>query len=106
MTEAETVVWSELRRRQMKCRIRRQHPIGPFIVDFVCIRHWSIFEIDGTQHFESSYDVARTAWLEARGFRVMRFWNHEVFLEIDGVMEAVHSALMEGLGVGRRIDGG
>ena len=89
MTEAETVVWNELRRRQAHCRFRRQHVIGPFVVDFVCLRHRLIVEIDGAQHFESRYDVARTTWLEEHGYSVMRFWNNEVLGNLEMVMTTI-----------------
>jgi len=89
MTEAETVVWTGIRRRQLACRFRRQQPIGPFVVDFVCLRHKWIFEIDGSQHYESSYDAARTRWLEAHGYTVMRFWNNEALGNLEMVLDTI-----------------
>ena len=71
-------------------RFRRQAPIGPYIVDFVCFENKRVIEVDGGQHAEQAdYDAARTAWLESQGFRVMRFWNNEVLQEMDAVREAV-----------------
>ncbi|HEX2152819.1 MAG TPA: endonuclease domain-containing protein [Acidimicrobiia bacterium] len=91
MTEAETVVWNQLRGRQLHCRFRRQHVIGPYIVDFVCMRHRWILEIDGSQHLESVYDDVRTRWLEDQGFVVMRFWNNEVLGNLEMVLITVAS---------------
>ena len=91
MTEAETVVWNELRRRHAHCRFRRQHVVGPFIVDFVCLRHRWILEVDGSQHFESAYDTARTRWLESNGFTVVRFWNNEVLGNLEMVLSTIAS---------------
>ncbi len=89
MTEAEAVVWAAVRRGQVGCRIRRQVPIGPFVVDFVCLRHRWIWELDGSQHFESRYDQGRTAWLEAHGFTVMRFWNNQVLGDMETVTDTI-----------------
>ncbi len=77
------------------CKFRRQQPIGKYIVDFVCVEKGLIVELDGGQHAQqASSDVERTAWLEAQGFRVIRFWNHEVLNEIDAVKEAIRGALL------------
>ena len=107
MTDAEQQLWHYLRNRAfVGFKFRRQHPIGPYVADFACVERRLVVELDGSQHLESTRDKCRDRWLESQGYRVLRFWNHEVFLEIDGVMEAVHSALMEGLGGKRRIDAG
>jgi very-short-patch-repair endonuclease len=89
MTEAEAVLWNQLRRLHMHCRFHRQQPIGPFIVDFVCKRHRLIVEIDGSQHFESRYDAARTRWLEDAGYTVIRFWNNEVLGNLEMVTATI-----------------
>ena len=94
-TEAEKVLWSELRYRQL-CgyRFRRQRPIGTYIVDFVCLESRLVIELDGGQHLESGcYDAARTSDLNGRGFSVIRFWNNQVLAEIEGVKEAILLAL-------------
>ncbi len=94
MTDAERRLWSVLRsRRLLGYKFRRQRPIGPFIVDFACIEHRLVVEADGGQHLESNYDARRTAWLEARGWRVMRFWNNDILANTEGVQEAVLMAL-------------
>ena len=97
-TDAERVLWSILRRRQvLGHRFRRQAPIGGYVVDFVCFENRLVIEVDGGQHVESaSYDAERTAWLEGEGFRVVRFWNNEVLRETDAVREAVFLAVRGG----------
>jgi very-short-patch-repair endonuclease len=71
-------------------KFRRQQPLGRFIVDFVCLDRNLIIEIDGGQHVEQrKEDAARDAWLRAEGFTVMRFWNHEVLQNIEGVLTTI-----------------
>jgi len=94
-TEAEQRLWYLLRDRRLDgFKFRRQHRIGPYYVDFVCHRAQLVVEADGGQHAtHASYDAARTHYLESRGLRVLRFWNHEVL----GDTEAVLDAVLEGL---------
>ncbi len=94
-TEAERMLWNHLRLRQFGGhKFRRQQPLGPYIVDFVCLEKKLIVEVDGGQHSEQvAYDKERSAWLEAQGFRVLRFWNHEVLKEIEVVKEVIAEAL-------------
>src|SRR5216683_1045181 len=67
MTDAERRLWSALRGRRLRgFKFRRQHRLGPFIADFVCVEHRLVIEADGGQHAESAVDARRTAWLEAR----------------------------------------
>lgn len=95
-TEAETWLWARLRSRQLEGhRFRRQAPIGPYIVDFCCFSQNLIVELDGGQHAESRADVLRTRWLQARGFRELRFWNHDVLANTEGVLETIREALRE-----------
>src|SRR5438132_8224031 len=77
MTEAEKRLWQMLRLRQTEgYRFRRQVPIGRFIADFVCHTARLIVEIDGGQHdLSSEEEASRTRFLEAEGYRVLRFWN-------------------------------
>jgi very-short-patch-repair endonuclease len=79
-TDAERKLWHLLRRKQVAgLRFRRQYPLGPYIVDFVCLPARLIIEVDGGQHADHvERDTMRTAWLESQGFRVIRFWNNEV----------------------------
>lgn len=95
MTEAERALWRHLRLRQVGgAKFRRQQPIGPYILDFVCFEKKLVIEVDGGQHSEQgAYDGERSAWLEAEGFRVLRFWNHDVLGQIEAVAEAIMEAL-------------
>jgi len=94
-TDAEARLWSVLRKRQIEdARLRRQAPIGPFVVDFVCLARRIVVEVDGGQHaWRQDRDAARTAWLESRGFEVLRFWNNEVLGNIEGVAAKIARAL-------------
>jgi len=68
-------------------KFRRQQPIGAYIVDFVCLEKKLIIELDGGQHTEQvEYDEKRSAWLRERGYRVLRYWNHEVLKATEVVM--------------------
>jgi very-short-patch-repair endonuclease len=94
-TDAERRLWSHLKLRQHDGkRFRRQATIGRFIVDFVCFETKLIIELDGGQHAtQVDYDENRTAWLNAQGFRVLRFWNFQVLEETEVVLEAIWNAL-------------
>jgi adenine-specific DNA-methyltransferase len=94
-TEAERALWARLRRRQVEgLRFRRQQPLGRYIVDFVCLERRLIVEVDGSQHLEQQgYDEARRRWLEAQGYRVLRFWNNQVLAQTDAVVETIAQAL-------------
>jgi very-short-patch-repair endonuclease len=95
MSGAESRLWYLLRRKQLGgIRFRRQQPIGPYIVDFVCLKKRIVIEFDGASHSETQgYDDARTAWLQVKGFRVLRFWNNDVLGNQDGVIEVILDAL-------------
>ena len=96
-TEAERALWTQLRKmRASGPRFRRQHPLGHYIVDFVCLEKKLILEIDGGHHNEDAvalHDADRTKWLENEGFRVLRFWNNEVISNLDGVFAVIDQAL-------------
>ncbi len=94
-TEAEQKIWYFLRNRQFeKFKFRRQHPIGVYIVDFVCLIEKLIIELDGRQHVERmAYDRRRTTTLSQKGFRILRFWNNNVFLNTNAVLEAILAEL-------------
>ena len=91
MTEAEKLMWSKLRGRRFDgIKFKRQKPIAGYIVDFVALDSKLIVEIDGGQHAErAAADAARTRVLEEAGYHVVRFWNHDVLRNIDGVLEAL-----------------
>jgi adenine-specific DNA-methyltransferase len=96
-TDAERALWRVLRSRQLSGhKFRRQQPLGPFVVDFVCLEARLVVEIDGGQHGEDrqlAYDSRRTVWLQNQNFRVLRFWNHEVLNQLDSVSELIEKAL-------------
>src|SRR5690348_12049513 len=95
MTDAERCLWAHLRRHQLAGRrFRRQFPVGPYIVDFICLEAKLVIEIDGGQHLASASDAVRSDWLEDQGFRVLRFWNHEVLIQTDDVLTAILGALV------------
>ncbi|HUD52081.1 endonuclease domain-containing protein [Parvibaculum sp.] len=96
-TDAEQRLWSRLRRNALGENFRRQHPIGHYIVDFVCLGHRLIVEADGGQHSQDRalHDIARTKWLESRGYKVLRFWNNDILANTDGVIELIVAALKE-----------
>nr|MBI2904052.1 endonuclease domain-containing protein [Chloroflexota bacterium] len=95
LTPAEAKIWAAVRNNQLGVKIRRQHPIGHFIADFCCAATKLVIEIDGDTHAEpgqAAYDAPRTAWLEERGHRVIRFTNHDVHHNLAAVLEAIHAA--------------
>jgi very-short-patch-repair endonuclease len=91
-TDAEALLWRHLRARRLDgLKFRRQHAIGPFIADLVCDECKLIVEADGGQHQEqAAADERRTAWLEARGYQVLRFWNNDILMNPAGVLEEIH----------------
>jgi len=94
-TEAEAKLWSRLRAHRMAgVQFRRQHAIGNYIVDFCSPRRKLVIELDGSQHLDQAeYDSERTKYLEAKGYRVLRFWNNEVINEIDAVLNVIWTEL-------------
>ena len=96
-TDAESVLWYHLRNRNFQnYKFRRQHILCGYIVDFVCLEKRLIIELDGGQHNEEKQiknDSVRTLKLADDGFLVLRFWNNEIFMNIDGVLEAIDEAL-------------
>lgn len=92
-TPEERLLWSRLRNRQLGAVFRRQQPLGFYFADFVCLEHKLVIELDGSQHAGSEYDAVRDAALQARGFRVLRFWNNEVRGNLNGVLERIAEAL-------------
>lgn len=90
-TAAELRFWYEVRDRRLGgLKFRRQHLIGVFIADFVCLERRLVIEIDGGQHADDVVrDAARDCVIAAEGFRVLRFWNHEVLTNMDGVARVI-----------------
>jgi len=96
-TDAEVALWSHLRAHRFAgFKFRRQHPCGPFILDFFCARRKLAIELDGGQHFEPTaqvYDARRTSYLASRGITVLRFATDLVFRETEAVLMAIAIAL-------------
>lgn len=91
MTDAENRMWYYLRNRRLAgYKFVRQHTIGKYIVDFICRNKKLIIEIDGGQHIDAAaYDIQRSMYLEALGYRILRVWNHEVFNNMEGVARQI-----------------
>jgi very-short-patch-repair endonuclease len=80
----------------LKTHFRRQTPIGPYIADFACLRARLLIELDGPPHsFEEKQqkDRLRDAWLQKEGYRVLRFWNQDVFDNVDSILDTIYAAL-------------
>jgi very-short-patch-repair endonuclease len=96
MTDAEWRLWYRLRAHRFEGhKFKRQVPIGRYVVDFACLHRKLVVEVDGGQHAESPSDRQRDDWLRANGFHVLRFWNHDVLGNTDGVLEMILSALAQ-----------
>jgi very-short-patch-repair endonuclease len=90
LTDAERQLWSILRNSQLGgAKFRRQQPIGPYIADFVCQDRRLIVEADGGQHADNLADGRRTAFLNHKGYRVLRFWNNDISGNLDGVAQTI-----------------
>ncbi len=96
-TDAERQLWYRLRGRRLEgFKFRRQFAIGSYVVDFACLERKLIVELDGGQHAEQiDHDELRTRLLEARRFRVLRFWNDEALRETEAVLEVILSELRQ-----------
>jgi very-short-patch-repair endonuclease len=96
-TDAEARLWRRLRHWPMHgTHFRRQVPLGPYVADFACMAARLVIEVDGSQHGEDKsilHDEARTRWLEAAGYRVIRFWNNDLVTNMDGVLESIYAAV-------------
>lgn len=97
-TSAERLLWSKLRNRQLEeLKFRRQEQIGRYIADFICFEKKLIIELDGGQHNEDVNkirDAERTKWLQKEGYQVLRFWDNEIFINLEGVLEKVRLNLL------------
>ena len=90
-TEAEKLLWKHLKAKQINGhKFRRQHPMGKFITDFICLEKKLVVELDGGQHvLNKEKDIERDKWFYNEGFEVLRIWNNEVFHNINGIMEVI-----------------
>jgi primosomal protein N' (replication factor Y) len=90
-TEAEKKLWSAIRDRRLEnLKFKRQFPIPPYIADFACSEKKLVIELDGGQHDEQSgEDRKRADYIESHGYRILRFWNNDLFINFDGVLETI-----------------
>src|SRR5262245_13130570 len=102
LTPAEQSLWTELRgRRFAGFKFRRQYTYGPFILDFFCVDAGLAVEVDGETHVGRELrDQQRAAWLEGRGLKVVRFYNHDLYDEKEVVLEAIYRECERRRGVG------
>ncbi len=98
-TDAERLLWTHLRRKQMDgLHFRRQTPIGPYFADFLCHEVKLIVELDGGHHGDAAqrdHDETRAFVLKEDGFEVLRFWNSEVFENMEGVLTSIRGAALK-----------
>jgi very-short-patch-repair endonuclease len=94
-TDAESQLWARLRARQLcGAKFRRQHAIGPFIADFCTVERGLVIELDGGQHAtQAQADQRRSVYLERSGYRVLRFWDNEVLMNMEAVLQRIFQAL-------------
>lgn len=100
-TDVERNLWARLKSKQIEgVKFRRQQPLGPYVVDFVCLEKKIVVEIDGGHHNEddvSLKDSDRAAWLVGEGYRVLRFWNNDVLNQMESVLEEIREAVLPSL---------
>ena len=96
-TEAEKILWFHLRNKNLQgIKFQRQFAIDVYVVDFVARKYNLVIELDGGQHNEESnkkYDETRTKFLEKQGYKVIRFWDNDLFENISGVLETILQAV-------------
>ena len=94
LTPAERKLWAVIRNDKLGVTFRRQHAIGNYIPDFVCIEKKLILELDGNQHLDQvEYDTERTKYFETLGYKVIRFWNNQIMKDINGVIKVIQFTL-------------
>ena len=96
-TEAEQRVWALLRNRQLNGKkFRRQHPIADYVLDFYCHECKLAIELDGEHHKQEKvkeYDAARTKFLNQSAIKILRFWNDEIAIDVDSVIQRITDML-------------
>lgn len=96
-TEAEKILWEEIRNNNLGIKFRRQHPIGNFVVDFCALKYKLVIEIDGSVHKSNDakeYDEMRTKVLEEEGIVLMRFWNSEIESNLFDVLTKIKEKII------------
>ncbi|OGI46096.1 hypothetical protein A2121_01965 [Candidatus Nomurabacteria bacterium GWB1_40_6] len=93
-TPQELKLWHFLRNKKLGVKFRRQHGIGPYVVDFYCKEHNLIIELDGAQHKdEKEYDKERDSYIETLGIKVLRLWNSEIDKNIKNVLQKIKDCI-------------
>jgi very-short-patch-repair endonuclease len=94
-TDEEKLLWERLRNRKFNgLKFRRQEAVGRFVADFICFEKKILIELDGSQHLEQKErDEERDLWFREQGYKVIRFWNHEVTEDVEGVLERIKQNL-------------
>ena len=99
MTPVEKKLWQHIRDNQLGVQFRKQHAVGPYVVDFFCAKAKLVVEVDGDTHADpqqAEYDAERTQWLnEQKQYCVIRFWNSQVLHDIESVLAEISRALPE-----------
>jgi len=97
MTQAERMLWQRIRQwPEGRAHFRRQATIGPYFADFACHSNRLVIELDGGQHAHGQQavrDARRDAYFGANGYRVLRFWNHDVMKNLDGMLTMIAQAI-------------
>ncbi len=94
-TDTEAHLWRYLRDRQIEgFKFRRQQPVGSYVVDFVNLEKKVVIELDGGHHILHPGDKIRDEWFRAEGYKVLRFWDNQVFTNLEGVLETIRDALL------------
>jgi very-short-patch-repair endonuclease len=102
-TDAEQRLWRAVRSKLPAYKWRRQMPIGPYLADFACFAEKLVIELDGGQHADAiSYDEVRSRFIQAQGYRVLRFWNNDILTNTDGVLDRIAQSLSLGRGKEQR----
>jgi very-short-patch-repair endonuclease len=96
-TDAEKLIWNNLRNRSLEgVKFRRQQSFGPYIVDFIAAEKKLVIELDGGQHAANKVlDKDRDQYIESEGYRVLRFWNNEVLQNTEGVLERIRQEILK-----------
>ena len=89
MTKAEKELWYRLNRDQLGVHFRRQHPVGPYIVDFAAVRPRLVVEVDGPTHFNRAQEVLRETEIIDRGWNILRFSNDQVFSDVEAAVDKI-----------------
>jgi very-short-patch-repair endonuclease len=96
MTDVENKLWFHLKQKQLGLKFRRQYQIMNYIVDFVCLENNLIIELDGSQHAsQEDRDKERDHKLQTEGFRVLRIWNNDILVNMDGVLQLICQMLRD-----------